>query len=670
MQPPDTELESLRRRLDREKRARIQAEAVAARGVHELFEQQKGLRLLQVIASAANRSSSVEGIVRFALEEVCTHTGWVLGHAYLVQRDSGAAPELVPAGIIHCDGAAAGLEEFLRGSNEPRAVSESGLAGRAVTSGAPAWSSDAAADPRFTHYPEIRGAGIASAFALPVPAGNETVAVLEFFAIHPVEPDESLLEVMSQVGTHVGHVVERSRAAEQIRYEALHDPLTRLPNRALFIERLDQILRRMRRRDDELFAVLFIDLDRFKIVNDSLGHQAGDELLVEVSQRLTACVRGGQDYVARATEGSYVPRPPQNNTVARLGGDEFTVLLDDIGKPADAIRVGERLQSRIATPFIVRGTEVFVTASIGVALGASGYTAPEELLRDADIAMYRAKALGSARCELFDPAMHQQVVSRLQLETDMRRAVERHEFHVYYQPIISLDSGTITGCEALVRWLHPERGLLLPEDFLPVAEETGLIVPIGRQILREALDTLRSWQPMLAATPSFTLSVNLSAREFIRADLVDDVKTMLAEYQIPSGMLNLEITETLAMDNAERTRDTLLGLKALGVRVSVDDFGTGYSSMSYLARFPVDTLKIDRSFVSEMAGDGESQEIVGTIVTLARNLGMNVVAEGVETAEHLARLRALACEKAQGFLFSEPLDASGFGSFIATHPSW
>ena len=432
-------------------------------------------------------------------------------------------------------------------------------------------------------------------------------------------------------------ITERKSAEERLVHDAFHDSLTSMPNRALFTDLLTRSLGRAQRRADYRFAVLFIDLDRFKVVNDSLGHSIGDELLKAITRRIERSIRPG-------------------DTVARLGGDEFTILVDDIGDASDATRVADRVQHELARPFNIEGHEVFTSASIGIALSASGYQAADDVLRDADIAMYRAKALGKARYEVFDTGMHAHAKALLELETDLRRAVERSEFRLQYQPLVTLDTGRITGFEAVVRWEHPTRGTIGPAAFIPIAEETGLIIPIGRWVLREACRQMRAWQDRYPAYPDLAVSVNLSGRQFAQPTLVNEIDRALKETGLDPRRLRIELTESVVMENAVSAMDMIAQLRALDVKIDVDDFGTGYSSLSYLQRFDLDHLKIDRSFVSNIGEPGgENAEIVRTIVTLARHLGMDAVAEGVETADQLALLKQLGCQNVQGFLFAKPL---------------
>lgn len=434
-------------------------------------------------------------------------------------------------------------------------------------------------------------------------------------------------------------VAERRQVEEQLLHNAFHDGLTGLANRALFMDHLKLAHGRAERHESYQFAVLFLDLDRFKAVNDSLGHLVGDGLLMEVARRLEASVRPG-------------------DTVSRLGGDEFTVLLDGMCDSGEARTVAERLQGELATPFNVGGYDVFTTVSIGIAMGATGYQRPEDILRDADTAMYRAKQLGKARYEMFDEAMHTRAMDRLELERDLRRAVERQELFLQYQPIVSLGTGTLRGFEALVRWQHPERGVISPLDFIPMAEETGIIIQIGRWVLEEACRQMSRWQNLSLRDEPLQISVNLSCKQFLQPDLLEQIQKILRETGLDPRGLKLEITETVVMENIEMATRTLEQLQALGVELSIDDFGTGYSSLSYLQRFPVNTLKIDRSFVSRITESDGTAEIVRTIMHLGQQLGMDVIAEGVETEQQSAQLKALGCEFGQGYYFSRPMDRS------------
>jgi diguanylate cyclase (GGDEF)-like protein/PAS domain S-box-containing protein len=437
------------------------------------------------------------------------------------------------------------------------------------------------------------------------------------------------------------------------------DPLTGLPNRLLFTDRVGRLIKHARRRKDYLFAVLFLDLDGFKMINDSLGHLTGDQLLVGVASRLEKCLRA-TDTVARLGKGFIV---------ARMGGDEFTVLLEDLKQPDDAKQAAERLMKAVTSPFMLGGREVFTSLSIGIALSNPSYEQAEDILRDADTAMYRAKSMGKARSEIFDADMRASVVARLQLETDLRRALEHVEFHNVYQPIVSLAAGQIVGFEALLRWQHPTRGLLGPEEFIAVAEETGLIRDLGWWNLREACRQMTEWRADYNAYSQLTMSVNLSPKQFLQANLAEDIESLLRELKLPPQALKLELTESTVMGDPSAAVEMLQQIKSLGISLAIDDFGTGYSSLSYLHRFPLDTLKIDRSFISSI-GNGEDTEIARTILPMALNLHLDVVAEGVETIEQLVLLKKLQCKYGQGYYFSKPLSAEEAGSLLAEQPTW
>ncbi len=453
-------------------------------------------------------------------------------------------------------------------------------------------------------------------------------------------------------------ISERKRAEEMLAHSAFHDGLTNLPNRALFLDRLQRAFVLSKRHTDYKFAVLFIDIDEFKVFNDSLGHTVGDEVLVQIGKRLTASLRE-VDTIARPQLGT----APKDDTLARVGGDEYTVLLEDIRNPSDAIRVAERLQNRLAAPFSAHGYDIVVTASVGIALSTAVCAHAEDLLRDANIAMYRAKRTGKARCEVFDTAMHAGAVRRLELETELRKSLELGGFRTHYQPIISLKTGRITGFEALTRWQHGDR-LLSPAEFIAVADETGLIIPMNRLLLREACEQLRSWQSQFPAEPPLTMSVNVTSKEFASPHLAKGIGETLKQTGLDPNHLQLEITETIAMGDPEKAAFVLAELKGLGVRLSVDDFGTGYSSLSRLQQFPVDSLKIDRAFISCMDSDVDSDKIVRIIIMLAQNLGLVTVAEGTETEEQVNQLKALDCGFAQGYYFSRPADHQAISDLL------
>jgi diguanylate cyclase (GGDEF)-like protein/PAS domain S-box-containing protein len=435
----------------------------------------------------------------------------------------------------------------------------------------------------------------------------------------------------------------RKLVEERLAYDALHDGLTGLPNRELFMDRLKQKMEHTRRHPDNLFAVLFLDIDRFKVVNDSLGHAVGDQLLTTTARRLQLCLR-------------------PEDTVSRLSGDEFTILLNEVQDVSDAIRVADRIQARMRETAVLSEVNRTTTVSIGITMSNETYIQPQDMLRDADTAMYRAKALGGGRYQIFDTLMHTQALTLLQLEADMKRAVKNKEWLVYYQPIISLADGKVSGVEALVRWMHPERGLIPPLEFIPQAEDIGLIIPIGEFVLRAACLQTKAWRE--AGFPDLWVSVNLSARQFQDQNLVNKISQILAETDLPGNGLRLEVTESVAMQDVLYGIKVLKELNKLGVHVSLDDFGNGYSSLSYLKQFPLKVLKIDRSFIQDILVNKNSEAITMAIIAMARSLNLEVVAEGVEKEDQLAFLKSKFCDEVQGFLFSKPLPVEELTGFL------
>ncbi|MEH2193483.1 MAG: EAL domain-containing protein [Nostoc sp.] len=443
----------------------------------------------------------------------------------------------------------------------------------------------------------------------------------------------------------------RQKLQSQLLDIVLHDSLTGLPNRVLFMRQLENTLNRAKQESSYQFAVLFLDCDRFKVINDSLGHLVGDELLIAIARRLQACL---------------IPI----DTLARLGGDEFGILLENITDINIAIQVAERILQQLSLAFRLSRYEVFMNASIGITWGNKDYERPEHLLRDADTAMYRAKAQGKAKYHVFNPAMHQEAIQLLELENDLRRAVQRQEFVVYYQPIISLTTGRISGFEALVRWQHPIRGLVAPTEFIPVAEETGLINAINTWVLKSACNQLSIWQNHPVTPEPLTMSVNLSARLFLQPNFIEQIDRIIYETKINPAYLELEITESVIMENTNAIKIIFKQLKYRKIKLIMDDFGTGYSSLSYLHSFPLDALKIDKSFVKRMQDNKENMGLVPAMIGIANSMGMSAIAEGVETQEQLALLRSLNCNFAQGYLFSKPIEQQLAIKLLAAAPQW
>ncbi|MEA2374911.1 MAG: hypothetical protein QOD53_1374, partial [Thermoleophilaceae bacterium] len=502
---------------------------------------------------------------------------------------------------------------------------------------------------RFSPPPALGSIGVASGLGVAIPGPRRPFGTI---GGHTDEPrkftrDEALF--LQSVAHVLAAAIERLRSEESTRHNALHDPLTGLPNRALFLDRLAHV---MHRRDPKASqaAVMFLDVDNFKLINDSLGHEAGDRLLCAIGPRLAGVLR-------------------PSDTVARFGGDEFVILAEEVGDGRDALVLAERLQSSLGDPFVLDGEEHFLTASIGVALATGRYESPDPLMRDADAAMYRAKERGRAQCELFDDAMRNQVRGRLRMENALRGVIERDELRAYYQPIVSLADGSISGLEALMRWQHEGLGPVSPIEFIPIAEDTGLIVPLGAWMLEEVCRQIVLWEQELGAAPP-PISVNLSPRQVAHAELVPMVARVLERTGVDPARLALEITESVLISEADSPWNTLQALKKLGVTLMLDDFGTGYSSLSYLKRFPVDVLKVDRTFVDGLGSEAEDSAIVKAVVGMACALDLSVVAEGVETEQQVECLRQLGCERAQGFYFGRPRPAADTTALLRPGDAW
>jgi PAS domain S-box-containing protein len=453
-------------------------------------------------------------------------------------------------------------------------------------------------------------------------------------------------------------ITQRKHAQEQLEHHTFHDALTGLPNRRLFLDRLQHLFLRSQRNADYQYAVLFVDIDRFKTLNETMGNAGGDAVIIEVGRRLSACLRH-IDTTARPTGA-----PRTDDAVSRFSGDEFAVLLDGVTDPSDAMRVAQRLQAAAAEPFLVEGRELRPSLSVGIAMSAKGGERAEELLQDADVAVRRAKGLGGARCEVFDEAMHTSAVRRLSLETELKTASETRQFRVFYQPVMNLESKKLLGFEALLRWQHPERGLISPMKFLEVAEDTGLLVSIGRWLISEACQQLRTWQMKDHDLDAVKISVNLSSRQLADIGLVSDLRLILQETGIQASAVQLELSESVAMADARLSAGVFSQLRQLGAGIILDGFGMGRSSLSELRQFPVDALKIDRLLVGEIMTNRGASDIVELIITLAHKLNLKAIAEGIETGTQLGRLREFGCDFGQGYLFSQPLDAEGAQQFL------
>jgi diguanylate cyclase (GGDEF)-like protein/PAS domain S-box-containing protein len=608
---------------------RARAEAMVASQAHILRLIAQGAPLAETLATICE---VVEAVVPGALCSVM-----LVDDAEPVLR-AGAGPSLAP--------------EYLRAVDRVPIGPMQGSCGTSAHEGAPVVAEDLATDPRWSAWREVLDYGLRACWSTPVFAssGDRVLGTFAVYYREPCRPTPEAEEVVAMVSPLAAIAIERRTFEDRLAHQAQHDPLTGLPNRLLFVEFLTLALARTQRKQSAA-AVLFLDLDRFKFVNDSLGHDAGDELMVKLGMRLCAAVR-------------------PTDTVARFGGDEFTVLCDDLD-PEDARRqavdVAERLLEVIEAPVQLNGEDQHLSASVGIAIAGPG-DSPETLLRDADAAMYRAKERGKGRWELFDEEMRSSVRLRLETENALHRAIERDELRIYYQPIVELGGGTCSGAEALVRWQHPERGLVAPDSFIDLAEETGLIVPIGDWVLQEACRQLMEWRDGGVVPSDFSIAVNLSARQLAHPDLVARVAGALERTGVPPELICLEITESVLM--AENTIETVVALRNLGVRLSIDDFGTGYSSLGYLRRFPVDSVKVDRSFVDGLGAKAEDSAIVAAVIGLGHALGLSVVAEGVEAELQLAELVRLGCDRAQGFWFARPQPADVFAAVVANPRRW
>ncbi len=636
----------LSRRLAREREARTKAEEIAERGLRALYLSQQRIELLQQIAAKANEATDTFDALAFAVAEICSHTGWAFGNAYVVDTTN---PDSLIASQIWFAAQPTLLMPFINDSLERQFVRGLGLPGRVLETGAPIWLVDITRAENFPRRDLARQCGLHSAFAFPVCIQNDVVAVLEFFARENLAEDEEVLALMAQIGVQLGRVIERDRFTAKLYFDALHDPLTGLPNRALFADRVETALERRRRRPDYRVAVLFLDLDGFKFINDSLGHQIGDEVLVATATRISAML------AARGAERTNWP----HITLARLGGDEFTVILEDFEDDSIAHDVAATMLAALAEPHRVDGNEIHSGGSIGLAFAHTETPTAQDLLRKADTAMYEAKARGRGQVAVYDTALRRRALIRLQTENDLRGALMRDEFQLYYQPIVDLVTGSISGFEALLRWQRRPNELVAPGQFIDIAEETGLIVTIGSWVLREACEATARWHRRFAHRKPVTISINVSPRQFLQPHFTAFVEQTIRETGIDPTTISLEITEGIAIANPDRAVRIMNDLRALGVKMSLDDFGTGYSSLGHLHRYPFNTLKLDRSFVSGLGAGGDriGTGIVQAVLDLAATMNLSVIAEGLETKGQRRHLRGMGCQFGQGYLYSRPVSA-------------
>ncbi len=619
------------RKLERERKVRVSAEAIAEKGLRDLYVRERRQNLLQTVAAHANGTSSCLDALRHALVEICDNGSWTCGFAYLF--DEARFHDMSTAAFWHAD--TPGVRPFVDRSMTGTLPRASSLPGRVATSGAPVWLEDISSDPVFVRGDAAATCGLNTAVAFPIKVRDEVVAVVEVFSRAKMGRDDDLMEVLSHVGTQVGRVFERDRVASRLVHEASHDVLTGLPNRHRLMELLDAAIARSRDSDGCRYDVTFIDLDRFKVINDSLGHGVGDAFLKGIADRFAAALAG--------IAGEHV--------LARLGGDEFVVLSRDGAGHGRA--VGDALLASLDAPIEAHGNMLHASASIGVTSSGVGYLKAADVLRDADAAMYHAKGSGKGRVSAFDPSLHAAALERLRMENDLRRAVSDDLLRLHYQSIVDARTEEVVGYEALLRWERSPGVLTSPAQFVPIAEETGLIVQIGAWTLREACAAAARLNAGRDGGAALTMSVNASSRQFQSAGFADEVRSAMAAARLDPALLKVEVTESVTMADTDQVAEVLRCLGEMGVRIRMDDFGTGFSSLSNLQKLPFEVIKVDRSFVSDMS-QGGSEKIVRTIIQLAHSLDMPVVAEGVEDRETYLRLRSMGCDYVQGYLFSRP----------------
>lgn len=632
----------LERRLERERRARAEAEALAEQGLRELYQRQREVQLLKDVAFAANNAATVMEALQTTLARFCEYTGWPVGHVYM--QHPGNESEFMPAGVWRLPDSVNRVDyrALIDVTSKTTVRLGEGLPGSAAAAREPVWIEDI---DRSDNFPRARwraDLGVRSGFAFPIVQGDTVHAVCEFFTPDVSPPDSALLELTGHIAGLLGQAMERERAAERIHRLAFHDPLTGLPNRRLFQDRLDVALAQATAHGRSV-AVLFLDLDRFKVVNDTMGHEMGDLLLTTVADRLASCVCGA-------------------DTLARTGGDEFVILIPEAPDAEMVDGLAARILDLMREPVRLGAKRVYVTCSIGAAVYPEGGADASDLLRNADTALYSAKQAGRERFAVYSPEMTMRVEETLRMETSLRDAIASQQFVVHYQPQVDIASGRIIGMEALVRWEHPELGVISPVKFIPLAEETGMILPLGEWVLRTACRDAAQWNR--ESPEPLRVSVNLSLRQLEQSDLVDRVRRALEDFGLPPELLDLEITESVASRDIASTRTLMLELRDLGVHLSLDDFGTGYSSLSHLSSLPMNTVKIDRSFVRTLLEAPKNAAIARSIIHMAHSLDLRVVAEGVEEAEQLEFLESNRCDLVQGYLYSPPVPASAFGALL------
>jgi len=635
----------LERQLARERQIRVDAEAIAERGLREAYLTNQRFVLLCTIANAANQSTDPIDTLRVAIAEICAANEWAFGNVLLRQGNDGDE-RLEACGIWHAQNPDQ-MFAFAERSSRMVVWPCASTPGRLLIDRTTAWTRDVQVVSGSGRSKEARACNLRSSVSVPVLMGDRIVAAMEFFNHNANEPDPQLLETLHQIGVQIGRVFKRQANAQKLLRNAMRDPLTDLPNRALFEARLEDTFARHAGGGKSMTSLIYIDLDGFKLVNDALGHMAGDQLLVEMADRLRQMVD------AYAT--TPYPGAPDSVMIARMGGDEFTILIEGEDHRQVATDIAADIHACLRPSYFIETNEVRCAGSVGIAHDDGSYAVAADLMRDADVAMYDAKLRGAGQTTTFNQTMRETAVARLQLEAELRLALEAHAFTLHYQPIIDISAGTIVGFEALLRW---QRGdvLVLPRDFLPVAEETGLMNVLGAWVLREACQAAARWRHDYADLPPFYISINVAPCQFLQPNFVDQVRDIICATNVDPRTLVIELTENAAITNRKRTARVLEELRAMGIRLSLDDFGTGYSSFSHLQTLPFDSIKIDRSFLT--AGQSNiSWSIINAMLSIADAMDMNVIAEGIETQSQLDRLADVGCTFGQGFLYEKAITA-------------